>query len=375
MTPDRFREWNAQMTKRDFAASGKVLKVGLLLFVLTLLWRPALAMEFQRSGKVIHGIAGTSEAIQASGVIEHGDAQKFLAFVRVNGATPTDNWTVELSSPGGNLIEGIALGQAFRNAGMVTSVRRGHACMSACAIAFLGGVYVGASGGGIGRQLEFGASLGFHGFKVDDEGVAVINETLSTSRVLTGLILAYAVEMKGVDIGWLSEVLTVAPERIYLVKRPRDIEALDINLMDMPPTVPADWFLNVCRKAVAPLAPTLSSDRVTDYSEVIPTIKKLRQLIVAAASDSIASRLGPLSDRDAVDMVVPGMGAIKPILDARVVRVERGGGFEIDECIAIRGEGIVLTALVDLVNHRIVSHDFGVLQRRLALFDDKGELW
>jgi hypothetical protein len=276
--------------------TGKAVKVGILLFVLTLLWRPALAMEFQRSGKVIHGLGGTSEAIQASGVIEHGDAEKFLAFVRANGATRTDNWTVELSSPGGNLLEGIALGQAFRNAGMVTSVRRGHACMSAGAIAYLGGVYVVATGEGIGRQLEFGASLGFHGFKVDDEGVAVINETISTSRVLTALVLAYAAEMKGVDIGWLSEAMTVPPDSIYLVKRPRDLSALSIELMNMPPTVPKDWFLNACRAAVAPLKPDLDafSDRVTSVNEVIPTVRMLRQLIVATRfrlrSEGVCSR-------------------------------------------------------------------------------------
>ena len=345
-----------------------------LTVAMTLVGRPALAMEFQRSGKVIQTLGGTSEVIQASGIIEQGDAQKFLAFVRRNNGRRDDWWTVELSSPGGNLLEGIALGQAFRDTGMATSVRRGNACLSACAIAYLGGVRVGASVDGIGRLLEFGASLGFHGFKSDGEGVEVINQTISTSQIVTGLILAYAAEMKGIDIGWLSEVLTVPPESIYLVKRPRDIAALTIELTELPPTIPKDWFINACRTVVAPLRPSLDGfgERVTPNSEVIPTIRELRQMIVAArfGSDPKASVLAPLNDRDAIDMVMPGLGSIKPIVEARVVRVERGAGFYYDQCIAVRAKE-PSAFLLDLVSHRVV----GGFQSRLAMFDDKGELW
>jgi hypothetical protein len=333
-------------------------------------------MEFQRSGKVIQTLGGiTSEVIQASGVIERGDAQKFRTFVRSNNGRRDDWWTVELSSPGGNLLEGIALGQAFRDTGMATSVRRGNACLSACAIAYLGGVRVGTAADGIGRLLEFGASLGFHGFRSDDEGVAVINETISTSRVVTGLILAYAAEMKGVDIGWLSEVLTVSPESIYFVKRPRDIAALTIDLTGLPPTIPKDWFINACRKVVAPLRPDLDGfdERVTTNNEVIPTVRMLRQMIVAArfGSDPKASVLAPLNDRDAIDMAMPGLGEIKPIVEARAVHLQRGAGFYYDQCIAVRGEGTVFAFILDLVSHRVV----GGFQSQLAMFDDKGELW
>jgi hypothetical protein len=362
-------EGNTSMTKFS-------VRTLLAALAITLLWRPALAMEFQRAGKVIHGLGGTSEAIQASGVIEHGDTQKFLAFVRVNGAARTDNWTVELSSPGGNLIEGIALGQAFRNAGMVTSVRRGNVCMSACAIAYLGGVYVGAAGEGVGRQLEFGATLGFHGFKSDNDGVEVISQTISTSRIVTALILTYAADMKGVDIGWLSEALTVPPESIYLVSRPHDIRALSIELMNIPTTIPKEWFLNACRAAVAPFKPDIDyfGERVTPINEVIPTVKRLRQLIVTtrfASEAAIASALAPLNDRDAISVVLPNWAVMKPILDARLVNLERGAGFYYDQCIAVRDEHTVSAVLLDLVGHSVA----GGFQSRLAMFDDKGKLW
>lgn len=371
-------EENASMNSKTFASvalKSTVLGVLSISPVLPPLWPPALAMEFQHSGKDTEPLWGASEVIHASGAIEHGDAQKFLAFVRANYVARADNRIVELASPGGNLLEGIALGQAFRNAGMVTSVRRGNVCMSACAVAYLGGVRVGATGDGVERQLEFGASLGFHGFKSDGEGVEVINQTISASRLVTALILAYAADMKGVDIGWLSEALTVPPESIYLVNRPHDIRALSIELMNIPTAVPKDWFLNACRAAAAPFKPEIDNfgERVTPINEVIPTVKRLRQLIVTArfASGAIASALAPLNDRDAISVVLPNWAEMKPILDARLVNLERGAGFYYDQCIALRNEQTVSAVLLDFVFHRVV----GGFQSRLSVFDDSSELW
>ena len=48
---------------------------------------------------------------------------------------------VILNSPGGLLLEGMALGRVIREAGYSTSVARGGVCHSACVFALLGGVY------------------------------------------------------------------------------------------------------------------------------------------------------------------------------------------------------------------------------------------
>ena len=112
---------------------------------------------------------------------------------------------------------------------------------------------------------------------------------------------------------------------------------------------------------------------MTPINEVIPTVKRLRQLIVTTrvASEAIASVLAPLNDRDAISVVLPNWAVMKPILDARLVNLERGAGFYSDQCIAVRDEHTVSAVLLDFVGHSVA----GGLQSQLAMFDDKGELW
>ena len=147
----------------------------------------------------------------------------------------TDDFdTIKLSSPGGNLFEGMALGEAIRRARFNAVVGRGTTCASACALAFLGGTARYATGTGPGRTLEFGGWLGFHGFRFSDDKLVLLNESVETSRVVTGLILEYVERMAGVDIGWLSHALNVPSGSLVFARRPRDILALFITLKDMP---------------------------------------------------------------------------------------------------------------------------------------------
>jgi hypothetical protein len=150
------------------------------------------AMDFARVGNVV----------MASGEIVHGDADRFIEFIKKNAMMATDESdTIKLSSPGGNLFEGMALGQAIRRARFNAVVGRGTTCASACALAFLGGTARYATGTGSGRTLEFGGWLGFHGFRFSNDKLVLLNESVETSRIVTALILEYAQRMAGVDVG------------------------------------------------------------------------------------------------------------------------------------------------------------------------------
>ena len=187
--------------------------------------QPSIAMDFARVGDVV----------MASGEIAHGDADRFITFLKQNNMIATDDFdTIKLSSPGGNLFEGMALGEAIRRARFNAVVGRGTTCASACALAFLGGTARYATGTGPGRTLEFGGWLGFHGFRFSDDKLVLLNESVETSRVVTGLILEYVERMAGVDIGWLSHALNVPSGSLVFARRPRDILALFITLKDMP---------------------------------------------------------------------------------------------------------------------------------------------
>lgn len=95
------------------------------------------------------------------GEIEVGDAIELSAKLK-----PSANGQVLcLNSPGGELREGIALFYAIWNkASIVTRVRSGDVCASACAIAFMGGSRKVGTGAIRSRQsvVEPGASLAFH---------------------------------------------------------------------------------------------------------------------------------------------------------------------------------------------------------------------
>ncbi len=66
-----------------------------------------------------------------------------------------------LDSPGGSLIEGLQMARFFRSYGVPTRVRDGDSCMSACAVAFMGGTEM-AEGAPLDRAIHARARLGFH---------------------------------------------------------------------------------------------------------------------------------------------------------------------------------------------------------------------
>ncbi|EJC80191.1 hypothetical protein Rleg4DRAFT_1807 [Rhizobium leguminosarum bv. trifolii WSM2297] len=120
----------------------------------------------------------TAEArFHLKGEIDQGDAQRLDAALSSSGIThEQDPWrkiVVSLDSPGGSYDEGLDLALAFRRRGISTVVRSGGQCLSACAIAFLGGTALPKDPNPISeddplpdqlpdRSLEPGALLGFH---------------------------------------------------------------------------------------------------------------------------------------------------------------------------------------------------------------------
>jgi hypothetical protein len=331
----------------------------------------SLAMDFTRTGGVVLG----------SGEIVRGDAERFIEFITQNNATD-DSDTIRLSSPGGNLFEGMALGEAIRKARFNAVVGRGTTCASACALAFLGGTARYATGTGPGRTLEFGGWLGFHGFRFSNDKLVLLNESVETSRVVTALILEYAERMAAVDIRWLSHALNVPSGNLVFARRPRDIVALFITLKDMPKIVPNNWYFNACRKVVNKHVPPIDDfgNRITGENHLIKTIRLLREQLVSAryGSSPIVSALAPLTDAQALDSILDGpfyLDQLKPILEARSVKLERGAGFYFDECVVIRSKEELDVILADSVGNRLRSYSFSGQAQRLAMLDDDVDLW
>lgn len=183
--------------------------------LISALSNPAASAEFSFEG-VKNGPI-TEARFKLKGEIDEGDVQRLDAAIQVSGITHAqDPWrkmVVSLDSPGGSYHEGLDLALAFRRRGLSTVVRSGDQCLSACAIAFLGGAELPKDPNPVGeddplpdqlpdRSLEPGAVLGFHAPYLD-----VPNDSYDAATVAD----AYRSAVLGI-----SRLVAIA-DRLYVV--------------------------------------------------------------------------------------------------------------------------------------------------------------
>ena len=185
-----------------------MLKIRCGLFILAL--SNVISAFSQEVKTYITGNAIEAMFIYVNGEIEHGLVER-LEKMKKDGEI-TDEFRIVLNSPGGNLVEGLRLGYWIRNNNLSTEVgsvinseeagydvelnEKGE-CYSACAIAFLGGVY---------RNAQAVPYLGFHRFYKNIPLNEMLNlfdhddmaKNLADAQILDSYIVKYMVEM-GVD--------------------------------------------------------------------------------------------------------------------------------------------------------------------------------
>jgi hypothetical protein len=116
------------------------------------------------------------------------DLQKLEAFVRTNRAV-----AVSFDSPGGHINKAMAVGRLIRELDLLTFQFRSQDCTSACALAFLGGVY---------RYAEPG-SIGVHKSSFDASASTTVDEAVSAIQQSTSDVIRYISEM-GADPALLA---------------------------------------------------------------------------------------------------------------------------------------------------------------------------
>jgi hypothetical protein len=126
------------------------------------------AAEFSRTGSRENG----PDIIFVTGDLALGDEKKFIDVALSSG-----NAVVVLQSPGGNLIAGIEIGKAIHLKGFATYVPDNIQCVSACALAWLGGRI---------RYMSKTARVGFHAAYIDNGGQAAVS---SSGNALVGAYL------------------------------------------------------------------------------------------------------------------------------------------------------------------------------------------
>lgn len=160
--------------------------MNLLKFILLLLYgatAPALALEFSENPK--------SGEITATGNVEMEDAEKLSRIITLEYKQRhnivRDLVTVSFDSPGGSLLAGLRLGYTIREIGIHTNIGAYQSCMSACALAFLGG-----------QQRTVMGKFGVHATSFDKRAkLREYDDQLDSIQKLGAITTAYTNEMIG----------------------------------------------------------------------------------------------------------------------------------------------------------------------------------
>jgi hypothetical protein len=329
----------------------------------------------------------TGNTLLASGAVEKGDATKFSTFIATlpHDSMGNVNVTLSLDSSGGDLVEGISLGEAIRKAKIATLVASGRACHAACAMAFLGGTFPGATGDGVSRELEPGGKLGLDGFTLDADSAKLVSDKTDQARVADAIVVDYASQMGRIDVGFLARLLTAPPAQDRLVRTPEAIRALGVELTGPTLKLSQGWSLSACQNAVRgdlnPLYPGDAEERVDQTAVAMKDVADFRTHLLDdkyPTDDNGAlpfrSVISPLPAAQAIDLLSgQGMGVDGASGKMAVYRLglERGGGFYYDACYALTDFNVIQAILVDRVTH-------GVSVRLLDMFEGfayRSPLW
>ena len=209
--------------------------------------------------------AMVSHKLRLTGMIEAGDSDKLRKMVeKLRGTGPPAPGaplaTIELSSKGGDLYEGLKLGYLFREFDIATVVRKDDLCLSACALAFLGGTQSHAHQQVVpSRSLEIGGQVGFHNFYLTSPADLSASSKDAREGVVTGFTVArggaaalvrYAVQM-GIDPAFVARMMGQAPEAWEYIDTDEAFVTLRVCPVGLArrPTNPAAIAAAICNHA------------------------------------------------------------------------------------------------------------------------------
>jgi hypothetical protein len=187
----------------------------LLLFLMP---NGAVAMQVSSEYLNLRPLSGAAVHITMIGEIETGDADKVAAEVAKYVGDPDLRYLFLFNSPGGNLAEGLRLGEYIASLGELTTSQVGTMltpdaiCASACVYAFLGANYRELGGGRIGVHRFYGGEDYLNGA-----------EALDLSQTISAAIASY-LRSRRVDPAFFDDIVATPPNQINWVSEERLIE-------------------------------------------------------------------------------------------------------------------------------------------------------
>lgn len=184
--------------------------------------------------------------IAFEGEVEKGDAAKLRAmitrFCPDASDCEFDNTTAILSldSDGGSFVAGIELAETLRALQVATVVESNNACLSACALAFLGGSGFHVTGGigtYVDRFMEPDARVGFH--SPFTEQLAGLSDNLKLDLTVRGLRVSIAdlarfLMRYNVDPIVVDRIIMMEPDQFYDITTFADLFYFRVNLSEFP---------------------------------------------------------------------------------------------------------------------------------------------
>lgn len=218
--------------------------------------------------------AAETPTFRLTGMIETGDAEKLRdILVRLQAVAPAKAnvplATIELSSLGGSLPEGIKIGQLLKSYKVVAVVRKQDLCLSACALALLGGTAVRAAAVyPRDCNVEVGGKVAFHNFFLDrselrelthDDPVASRLQGFADARGGAAMLIRYAADL-GLPPTFVANLMARPVEEYQYLETIG--EFLELNLcpigLERPSLPMSHQAANVCNNSLAVPAPVSS---------------------------------------------------------------------------------------------------------------------
>lgn len=277
--------------------------------------------------------------LRLTGRIDVGDADRLRAMLtrlrasRV-GATDQPLATIELSSSGGDLLEAIKVGYLLREFDVATLVRRGDICLSACAIAFLGGTSSHLPPQPVpSRTIEIGGQVGFHNFSTDassirretrDDTDAGIARSFGLARAGASAILRYTADM-GIEPGFVARMITLPPDTWLYVDTNEQflhVRACPIGLeaaLDRPEQQAVNvcnhstgWFSPATPAQLSPMSARQAKRHLLEHVQRNVEAFNVKGPLVAQLAAVLASRDDRLIDGVYADLRAAGIPLPEP---------------------------------------------------------------
>lgn len=213
--------------------------------------------------------------IRLTGPIREGDSDDLREILtplrgasRVRPGVPLA--AIELSSNGGDVYEGLNIGYLLREFAVASIVRKGDQCLSACALAFLGGTASNLPPKIIpDRRIEIGGEVAFHNFSINPYSAKLPSTPDTVAGMIVGfdlarggsaLLVRYAAVM-ALDPLLIARLLGRPPEMWdYIDRDGQFVDYASCPLaVERPAQSDAEVATNICNHATGGVGPVEQS--------------------------------------------------------------------------------------------------------------------